>query len=143
MKKQEKRWEAQTIRPLIPGGWDVLEQRGSSRYEETSFVRWGKAHHLGEPRRFWIVLCEFNTDHWANQNMGYRFTVRGGRDIKPSEELRYFRNQKEAVDYILYLAESTNAYIHEVNSPEVIAKYDKRIAEIKKLVAKQSNDYND
>jgi hypothetical protein len=140
MRKKEKRWEAQIIRPIIPGGWDVLEQRGCSRYEETSWVRWGKKHHLGESERFWIVLCEFNPEHWANKNMSYRYTVRGGRHTKPSEDLRYFQNKKQALDYIMYLAESTNAWLNEVNSPETIAKYDKRIAEIKKLVAKQSQE---
>jgi hypothetical protein len=134
--KQEKRWEALTVRPIIPGGWDVIEQRGGSRYEETSFVRWGKKHHLGESESFWIVLCEFNMNHWANENLPYRFTVRGGRHVKPSEEIRYFKKLKEAVDYILYLAESTNAWINEVNSPEAIARYDKKIADIRKMLEK-------
>jgi hypothetical protein len=133
MKRHERQWEAIMLRPALPKGWDTLEQRGSIRYSETSYVCWGKDHHLGESRRFWIVFCEFNPEYWANKDMPYRYTVRGGRDVKPSEDLRYFKSIKEATDYIIFLAESTNFYLKEVNSEETIQRYNKKIADIKKM----------
>lgn len=128
MRKNQKTWEAICFRPTLPEGWDCLEQRGGSRYEETSYVRWGYGHHNEkEQRRFWVVFCEFNPNHWTNNNLGYRYTVRGGNDVKPEPKLRYFKNLKDAENYMVFLMESTDRWLAEINSQPYIDAYNRRI----------------
>lgn len=136
MQKRHKQWESLTLRPNFTGDWKTMEQRQNSRYAETTYRTMGKKHHLGEMEGFWIVFCEFNPEHWANEGLKYRYTVRGGRGVKPGEEVKYFKNIKEATDYVIFLSESTNAYLKEVISEETIQKYNKRIAEIKRMTEK-------
>lgn len=138
--KRQKQWEPMIFRPTLPEHWDCFEQRGISRYSETTFFRWGKDHHNGEPRRFFIVFNEFDPDHYNNENLSFRYTVRGGNDVKPGMTLRYFTKLKDAENYVIYLAESTNKWIEEITSEKHIAAYNKRIEELKKLSRRKSYD---
>ena len=131
--KSTKQWEGITHRPYLGEEWKVLEQQSQVRYSGTSFVRWGKAHHNGEPVRFWIVFNEFNVEHWSNHNLGYTYTVRGSVNTKPELGLKYFHTLKEATDFMVYLAESTDKWIESVNSEETIKAYDKKLADIIKM----------
>jgi hypothetical protein len=135
--KNTKKWEYVINRPLLPGGWDCFEQRGGARCEETSYTRYGKDHPDGELKRFWIVLCEFNPHHWSNANLGYQYSVRGSNDTKPVPGVKHFHTLKEANDYIMYLAESTNQYIYESTSPEAERVYRKKVEDIKKMTARK------
>ena len=132
MIKKKKQWEALVFRPELPTGWECIEQRGGVRSESTSYIRWGQDHHNGEPRRFWVVFTEFNPDHWENQDVGYKYTVRGGNDIKPGTQLRYFSKLKDAENYMIYLMESTDRWIAEITSPAYIDAYNKKIEALRK-----------
>ena len=132
MKKQIKNWEPMIFRPSLPPKWECLEQLGGSRSESTGYVRWGKDHHHAESRRFWVVFTEFNPYHRENENLSYRYTVRGGNDIKPEAKLRYFKNLRDAENYMFFLMESTDRWIAEINSQSYAESYDKRIAKLTK-----------
>lgn len=116
------------LRPKCPEGWGVLEQIEDTTSSYTSFTKWAKIHHNGEPQRIFVVFCEFN----PAKNPTAKFTVRGGRHAKPDESLKRFDNIKDAQAYLLYVMESTDKWIEEINSPQYIEAYNKRIA---KLVA--------
>ena len=131
--KSTKQWEGITHRPYLGEEWKCLEQQSQVRYSGTSFVRWGKQHHNGEPVRFWIVFNEFNVNHWSNHNLGYAYTVRGSVNTKPELGLKYFHTLKEATDFMVYIAESTDKWIESVNSEETIKAYDKKLADIIKM----------
>lgn len=131
--KSKKNWEPITHRPYLGEGWNCLEQQVQVRYSGSSFVKWGKAHHNGEPVSFWITFNEFNLNHWSNHNLGYSYTVRGSINTKPALGLKYFHTLKEATDFMIYLAESTDMWIATVNSEETIRAYDKRLADISKM----------
>jgi hypothetical protein len=103
--KSTKQWEGITHRPYLGEEWKCLEQQSQVRYSGTSFVRWGKQHHNGEPVSFWIVFNEFNVNHWSNHNLGYAYTVRGSVNTKPELGLKYFHTLKEATDFMVYIAE--------------------------------------
>lgn len=132
-----KTWEPLTLRPTnMPLDWSCRMQNSGVRHCETSFVRSGKKHHLGEPETFWIVFNEFNPDHWENETLKYKYTVRGGRNVKPSEEVKYFMNVKDASNYAIFLMESTDQWLTEVNSDATILAYEKRLLEIRKLTSR-------
>jgi hypothetical protein len=135
----KKQWESLVFRPELPVGWSCLEQTESTRSSSTSFIRWGQSHHNGEPRRFFIVFVEFNTNHPSNEGIGYSYTVRGDRDTKPSPQLRYFNTLKDAENYMVYLMESTDRWIEEITSPEYIEAYNKKL-EILKAKTEKSPD---
>lgn len=130
---RQKYWEPLILRPKLPEGWDCFEQRGIVRYSETLYYRWGKDHHNGEPRRFFIVFNEFNPEHHENQTLRFRYTVKGGNDVKPGTTLRYFTKLKDAENYLLFLAESTDKWIDEINSDKYIAMYNKKVEDLKRL----------
>ena len=132
--KSTKTWEPITHRPYLGEQWKCLEQQLQIRHSGTSFVRWGKAHHNGEPVSFWITFNEFNMNHWSNENLGYTYSVRGSINTKPSTSLKYFHTLKEAADFMVYLAESTDMWIESMNSEETIRAYDKKLADISKMV---------
>jgi hypothetical protein len=75
------------------------------------------------------VFCEF-----APGTQSYRYTVRGGRKAKPDENLKYFNDLKSATDYLIYVMESTDRWIEEINSEKYVKAYNDRIA---KLVEEQ------
>ena len=133
MKKETKKWEAMIYRPTLPTGWDCFEQRGIIRYAETSFNRVGRDHHNAiEDRNFFVVFTEFDTEHNSNDGITYNYTVHGGNDIKPGNQLRYFKSLKDAENYMVYLMESTDRWLDEVHSQKTIDAYDKRIADLVK-----------
>ena len=129
MKKHEKQWEPLIFRPKTPSGWHVLEQIDGVKNNYISFYRWGKIHHNAEPSRIFAVFCEFKP---GTQN--YLYTVRGGRHARPDESLKYFKDLKSATDYLIYIMESTDKWLEEINSEKYIKAYNDRIA---KLVAEQ------
>jgi len=129
MRKQEKSWEPLIFRPKRPAGWDVLEQIDGVRNSYITFYRWGKLHHNAEPTRIFAVFCEFKPG-----TQSYLYTVRAGRYAKPDESLKYFKDLKSAEDYLIYVMESTDKWIEEINSEKYIKAYNDRIA---KLVAEQ------
>lgn len=133
----KRTWEPITLRPTnMPTDWKCLMQNLAVRHCETSFVRSAKTHHLGEPENIWVVFCEFNPEHWENETLKYKYTVRGGRNAKPSEEVKHFVNLKDATNYLIFLMESTDKWVIEVNSDAAIRAYEKRLIEIKKLTSR-------
>jgi hypothetical protein len=121
----KRQWEALIFRPILPDGWVVEEQLTSDRISSISFIKWAKKHHKANPEKIYIIFNEFNL-HSDRNSVKYQYTVRGGRFVKPSEELRYFTDLKSAENYILHLCESTDKWIEEVNSEETIRAYEKR-----------------
>jgi hypothetical protein len=117
------RWEPLVFRPECPPGWKVLEQHDGVRNSNISFVKWCKTHHNAtEPERIFVLFCEF-----APGTQSYRYTVRGGRKAKPDENLKYFNDLKSATDYLIYVMESTDRWIEEINSEKYIKAYNDRI----------------
>lgn len=133
MNNKNTPWEASIHRPYLGADWSCLEQQGTPSSSDTSFVRYGKDHHEGETKSFWISLCEFNPNHWKNVNTGYNYTVRGSVNTKPKNGIKYFNSIKEAMDYMKYIAESTDEHINIMNSDETILAYEKRKKEISKM----------
>jgi hypothetical protein len=124
--KPSSYWESTLFRPVLPEGWYVEEQLEDARRSLITFVRFGRIHHKAEPSKIYVVLCEFNPNH--KNKPKYNYTVRGGRNAKPSEDLHYFDDLKSAEKYIRYLCETTDSWLEDVNSPEVEAAYDRKIA---------------
>jgi hypothetical protein len=122
--KTERRHEFEMFRPNCPEGWTVLEHRETIRSSYIPFYRWAKTHHNGEPERVIAVFCEFNPEYESN----FRYTVRGGRKCKPDETLKYFNDLKDAKAYLLYIMESTDKWIEEINTPAYIDAYNAKIA---------------
>lgn len=128
--KQSKRYEYKIFRPKVPTGWDILEQLETTQNSYISFYRWAKTHHKGEPERIFAIFCEFNT--YSDKAPKFKYSVRGGKNAKPDENLKTFDDIKDATAYLLYIMESTDRWIDEINSPAYIKAHDDRIA---KLVA--------
>lgn len=128
IKQSERRHEFAMFRPKCPEGWGVLEHLETTKSSYIPFFRWGKIHHNAEPTRVIAVFCEFNPQYESK----FRYTVRGGRNCKPDESIRYFDNIKDAQAYLLYVMESTDKWLEEINSQSYIDAYNARIA---KLVA--------
>lgn len=143
MTREQSNYEYMIFRPKLPQGWDCLEQTENARSASTSYTRWGKSHHNGEDRRFFVVFCEMNPFNYKNHKIGYKYTVRGGNDIKPNNaKLRFFNNLKDAENYMIYLMECTDRWISEINAPEYIADYNKKIeALIKQKEIERENEY--
>lgn len=134
-------WEPLTLRPVnMPSGWTCMQQNTSVRTSESSFARQAKIHHLGEPQNIWACFVEFSQDHSDNKTLKYKYTVRGGRNSKPSEDIKHFANLKDATNYLVFIMESTDKWVEEVNSEATIKAYDKRMIEIKKLTSKIYGD---
>lgn len=134
-------WEPLTLRPTnMPDGWICMQQNTTVRTSESSFARSAKIHHLGEPQNIWACFVEFSQDHIDNKTLKYKYTVRGGRNAKPSEEVKHFVNLKDATNYLVFIMESTDKWVEEINSEATIKAYDKRMIEIKKLTAKRYGD---
>lgn len=127
-KQAERRHEFEMFRPKCPEGWEVLEHLENIENSYIPFYRWGKIHHNAEPTRIIAVFCEFN----PQKEKRFRYTVRGGRNCKPDESIKYFQNLKDAQAYLLYIMESTDKWLEEINSQTYIDAYNARIA---KLVA--------
>jgi hypothetical protein len=121
-------WEPLVYRPSLPEGWFVEEQFGDSKAERTTFVKYGKVHHNAEPTKIYVVFIEFNEKH--RNSPEYGFTVRGGRNAKPDEDLYYFKDLKSAGEYLRYVCETTDKWLEDVNSPATIAAYEKKIANL-------------
>lgn len=130
-KRQEKRWESLLYRPQLPSEWKVLEQLDSVSNSYISFYRWGRTHHNAEPTRIFAVFCEF-----APGTKKYLYSVRGGRNAKPDEGLNYFNDLKSATNYLIYIMESTDRWLTEINSEEYIKDYQNRV---KKIVEEQED----
>ena len=131
-------WEPLTLRPAnVPLEWKCIQQNTAVRHSETSFARSAKIHHLGQPENIWACFVEFNPDHHDNQSLKYNYTVRGGRNAKPSQEVKHFVDLKDAINYLIFVMESTDKWIAEVNSDATILAYEKRMLEIKKLTSKK------
>jgi hypothetical protein len=122
--RTERRHDFEMFRPKCPEGWTVLEHRETIRSSYIPFFRWAKTHHNGEPERVIAVFCEFNPEYES----AFRYTVRGGRKCRPDETLKYFTNLKDAQAYLLYVMESTDKWIEEINSPSYIDAYNSKIA---------------
>jgi hypothetical protein len=138
--EKNKVWEPLVFRPEMPANWKCMEQRWSCRYGEVTFARNCKIHHLGDDTQIWIVFNEFNPNHWANENRGYMYSVRGGNNAQPNSKLKFFNRLKDAENYVIYLAESTDKWIKQINSKEHIDQYNAKIENIKKL-SKRKNEY--
>ena len=125
-KLSERRHEFLNYRPNLPEGWDVLEHLENIDNSYIPFFRWGKLHHNAEPTRVIAVFCEFN----PNLNKKFRYTVRGGRNCKPNEELKYFTELKDAEAYLFYVIELTDQWLEEINSQPHIDAYNAKIAKL-------------
>jgi hypothetical protein len=125
-KLSERRHEFLNYRPNLPEGWDVLEHLENIDNSYIPFFRWGKLHHNAELTRVIAVFCEFN----PNLNKKFRYTVRGGRNCKPNEELKYFTELKDAEAYLFYVIELTDKWLEEINSQPYIDAYNAKIAKL-------------
>ena len=125
-KLSERRHEFLNYRPNLPEGWSVLEHLENIDNSYIPFFRWGKLHHNAEATRVIAVFCEFN----PHLNKKFRYTVRGGRNCKPNEELKYFTELKDAEAYLFYVMESTDRWLEEINSQPHIDAYNAKIAKL-------------
>jgi hypothetical protein len=123
--KRTARWEPIIFRPECPPGWNVQEQMDGVRNSYITFVKKGKIHHKAEPSSIYVVFCEF-----APGTQNFLYTVRGGKYAKPDEKLKYFTDLKSATDYVIYVMESTDRWLEEINSEKYIKAYEDRIAKL-------------
>jgi hypothetical protein len=127
-RNHKKRFVPLIYRPKTPEGWYVQEQNDSPYSSYIAFVKPQMTHHnLKKPENIYVVFCEFQEGYQS-----YRYTVRGGRKAKPDETMKYFNDLKSATDYLIFIMESTDRWIEEINSKKYIQAYNDRIA---KLVA--------
>jgi hypothetical protein len=127
--KKEQKWESLLFRPELPEHWSCQEQLDRPGQSYISFVRWGKLHHNAEASKIYVVFCEFEPGMYD-----YRYTVRGGRNVKPEEKLKYFNDLKSAKSYMNFLMHGTNRWLDEINDPKYVRSYE---ANIKKQVDAQ------
>jgi hypothetical protein len=131
MKTPEKnliRWEPIAISPVLPKEWKRYGRRGYIRTCQTSFYRMGVKHPSQTIKEeFWVLFNEFDMNHHKNENLGFKYSVRGGNHVKPDENLRYFNRLRDAENYIIFLMESTDRWIAEITSDESIEAYERRI----------------
>jgi len=138
MKNRQITWEPIVYRPELPEGWEVIEQRGSVRSCQTSFIKWGKSHHNAEPKRYWVLFNEFNMNFYENEGVP-RYSVYGGRDI-PNGRLKKFNSLKDAEAYLFYLMNETDKSLEEINSKKTVDAYNKKISDIKTRLEKELNE---
>lgn len=122
--RNDRRHEFNMFRPKCPEGWEVLEHLENIKNSYIPFYRWAKTHHNGEPERVIVVFHEFNPEYES----AFRYTVRGGRKAKPNENIKHFTELKDAQAYLIYVMESTDKWIEEINSPAYIDAYNAKIA---------------
>lgn len=118
------RWEPLIYRPQLPEGWKCLEQLDSPQLSYISYSKIDKTHHNAQAERLMVIFCQYAP------GSKHAYSVRGGRNIKPNESLRFFDDLKSATDYMIFLMESTNTWLKEINSEKYIAAYNARIAKI-------------
>ena len=122
-----KKWQPIEYKPELPNGWHIEEIIEKSTISQTSIVRRSKVHHNdAEATKIYVVFCEYSPE----ENPSYRYSVRGGRSVKPEEKLRFFNDIKAATDYIVYLTESTNRWLDEILSEKYIKAYNNRISKL-------------
>jgi hypothetical protein len=137
--EKTKVWEPLIFRPELPDGWECVEQRWSCRYGEVTFKREGKIHHNANDTSLWIVFNEFNPYHWANENRGYTYSVRGGNHVQPNpNKLKYFHRLKDAENYVIYLAESTDRWVKQITSKDYIDQYNLKLETLKKITRRRN-----
>lgn len=122
-----KKWQPIEYKPELPNGWHIEEITEKSTISQTSIVRRSKVHHNdAEATKIYVVFCEYSPE----ENPSYRYSVRGGRNVKPEEKLRFFNDIKAATDYIVYLTESTNKWLDDILSEKYIKAYNNRISKL-------------
>jgi hypothetical protein len=119
-----RRIEYDTFRPNLPKEWKLHEHLENVSNSYITFFRWGKLHHNAEPSKLLVIFCEFNPE----SEKSFRYTVRGGRHCKPDENLRHYKDLKDATSYLLSVMESTDKWLEEINSQSYIDAYNARIA---------------
>lgn len=134
--KNHTQWEALVYRPQLPEGWFVEEQRTNARSSTITFVRWGKIHHLDEPRKIYLVFTEKNPYSFVHEGLTKPFVIRGGRNSQPDENVRHFENLKDAEKWLLNCCKQTDKWVENQNSHKTIEAYDKRIADLKTRLEK-------
>jgi hypothetical protein len=132
--EKASRWEPLVFRPELPEGWRGEEQQIDAERSLISFVKEERVHHNGKPEKIYIVFIEFNQLHWRNIDFSYQYTVRGGRHAKPGETIAYFKDLKSAEKHIKWMCQETDKWLEQVNSPETIRAYDKKLEAIKKTL---------
>jgi hypothetical protein len=131
MKKTSTYWESMIYRPELPDGWVMEEQLEDSRRSLITFVKWGKIHHNAPLSKLYVVFCEFNPNH--PKKPAYKYSVRAGRYSKPNEDVHHFNDLRKAERHIRFICETTNQWLEEVNSPQTIAAYEKKLAAAVKM----------
>jgi hypothetical protein len=131
------RWEPMVYRPELPEGWHAEEQQIDSKRSSISFVKYGRTHHNGKLEKIYIVFIEFNKLHWRNIDFSYQYTIRGGRHAKPGEIIAYFKDIRSAEKHLLWMCQETDKWLEQVNSPETIRSYDKKMDLIRKAIEQQ------
>ena len=122
--RNHRRYNFTLFRPKCPPGWEVLEHLENVKNSYIPFYRWAKTHHNGQPERVIVVFHELNPEYESK----FRYTVRGGRKAKPNEDIKYFNELKDAQAYLIYVMESTDKWIEEINSQSYIDAYNARVA---------------
>jgi hypothetical protein len=132
---QKSRWNEIIHRPKLPEGWSCIEQQSSRKAATTSFVRWGKLHHNGEPERIWVVFVEHNPEYFSTP-----YVVRGGLHAKGPSGLNYFQDLKTATECLVSIMEATDRWIEEINSEKYIKAYNDKIAAAIRAEEKRRKD---
>jgi len=122
-RKHAPSWEPLNHRPKLPEGWGCIEQLSTARSSSTSFVRWAKVHHNGEPQRIWVVFVEHRPG-----NHSHRFVVYGGRNTQGENTVTGFHDLKSATARMVSIMEATDRWVNEINSEKFIKAYNDRIA---------------
>jgi hypothetical protein len=122
---QTRKWSPIEFKPECPNGWNIEERIERPTKATTSFVKWTKLHHAEtEDSKIYAVFCEYSPE----ENERYRYSIRGGRQVKPEEKLVFFNDLKTATDYLVYLMECTDNWLKEILSDKYIKSYNSKIS---------------
>jgi len=121
-------WRADIIKPKLPEGWHIETQMDSFEHKYVTFIRYGKIHHNAELSKFYVIFYQIERPGKSD-----KFTVRAGNHVEP-QGLQTFYDIKSALDYTVFVMETTDRKLEALLDPALIEAYNQKIA---KAVADQ------
>lgn len=121
-------WRADALKPKLPEGWSIETQMDSVDHKYVTFIRYGKVHHNAELSKFYVIFYQIERPGKSD-----KFTVRAGNHVEP-QGMQTFYDLKSALDYTIFVMETTDRKLEALLDPALIEAYNQRIA---KAVADQ------
>lgn len=122
-------WRTELMTPKLPEGWKIETQMDSFDNKYVTFIKYGKVHHNAEPSKFYVVFYQIERPGKTD-----KFTVRAGKGAEP-QGLQTFYDMKSAMDYTIFVMETTDRKLEEIVDQKTIDAYNLKIS---KLVEEQN-----